>query len=590
MLFHSKLPCRILWFLILVISFGVSGFGGVSRAIQEQYKRDFENKAMFLKIPVYSEKQLVYISGQTIRPAQGSGTPRFKVGDQLRILLVEFSNEEIKFRMGGIGTQGFVEIGFRFDANLQENFPNKDVFDRALQSTFTEGLKYTEIEDAKRGFVEDQFDRSVREMAESASLNRDSVLKSIAPRVPAYQDAQREIETLKNKVQDVSSQLSQAQTENRKLEAETRSQQTELSRLKAANAALQEKIDTSTSQISRLGDELRDVKGTAQGYQKELASLQRSLNLKVDSNRDLGMQIAELGQALRKLQKDNETLTNQIASLRTNLESQQAANSRLLGENEELKSSNAKMKSTIATLTSKDDSLARQYLELKNAKEKLDDFSQTISALRTRIGGEKTSDGYHTGKVNVYLKNVLLGSLTWSIPAYLNHSESKTAEVAFMAESVDYVRLTPEERHLLRTLGEKLKIRMDLTSDSATMDVAPEKGARLHELKERDSSTWRWTVSNNGAEDVRLVLSAHLVNRNSDEISLFQQENAVISSNVIRQLRTYLQPVSLAVGVLLGFLLFGIAGIFRRSKHRDTHPKNPTGPSAPSSYVAEKKL
>jgi predicted nuclease with TOPRIM domain len=590
MRFHSKLPGRILWFLILVISFGVSGFGGVSRAIQEQYKRDFENKAMFLKIPVYSEKQLVYISGQTIRPAQGSGTPRFKVGDQLRILLVEFSNEEIKFRMGGIGTQGFVEIGFRFDANLQENFPNKDVFDRALQSTFTEGLKYTEIEDAKRGFVEDQFDRSVREMAESASLNRDSVLKSIAPRVPAYQDAQREIETLKNKVQDVSSLLSQAQTENRKLEAETKSQQTELSRLKSANAALQEKIDTSTSQISRLGDELRDVKGTAQGYQKELASLQRSLNLKVDSNRDLGMQIAELGQALRKLQKDNETLTNQIASLRTNLESQQAANSRLLAENEELKSSNGKMKSTIATLTSKEDSLARQYLDLKNAKEKLDDFSQAISALRTRIGEEKESGGYHTGKANVYLKNVLLGSLTWSIPAYLNHSESKTAEVAFMAESIDYVRLTPEERHLLRTLGDKLKIRMDLTSDSATMDVVPEKGARFRELKERDSSTWRWTINNNGAEDVRLVLSTHLVNRNSDEISLFQQENTAISSNAIRQVRSYLQPVSLAVGIILGFLLFGIVGIFRRSKHRDTHPKNPPGPSASSSYIAEKKL
>jgi predicted nuclease with TOPRIM domain len=587
MQFRRELQGRIFCLLMLIIAGATYSLAGISRAIQEQYKRDFENKAMFLKIPVYTEKQLIYVSGQTFSSAQGTGTPRYKVGDQLRILLVEFSNEEIRFRMGGIGTQGFVEVIFRFDANLQESFPNKDVFDRALQSTFTEGIKYTEIEDAKRSFIEERFDRSVREIADSASLNRESVLKSIAPRVPAYQDALREVETLKNKVQDVSAQLSQSQTENRKLESESKSQQAEFSRLKAANAALQEKIDTSTSQIARLGDDLRDAKGSTQGYQKELASIQRSLNLKVDSGRDLGMQIADLGQALRKLQKDNENQTNQAASLRTNLESQQAANARLLGENDELKTSNSQMKSTIATLTSKEDSLARQYLNLKNAKEKLDDLVQAVHTLRTRIAEEKTEGGFHSGKANLYLKNVLVGSLTWNIPAYLNHGGSQKGEVAFTAESIDYVRLTPEERHLLRTLGERLKIRMDLASDSGTMEVIPEKGTRFHELKERDSSTWRWTINNHGAEDVRLILSALLINRNSDEISLFQKENAIISSNAIRQVRGYLQPIPLVVGIILGFLLFGIVGIFRRSKHKDMHPKNP---ASPPPYVTEKKL
>ena len=227
----------------------VPSLAGVSRTIQEQYKRDYENKAMFLKIPIYSERQFIYISGQSIRPEQGSASPRYKVGDQLRILLVDFSGDEVKFRMGGIAAAGFIEIIFKFDAGLQEDFPNRDVFDRALRSTFTEGLKYTEIEDAKSGFIEEQFERSVREIAGSASTSRDSVLKSIAPYLPAYQEAQREIENLKGRVQDISGQLSQIQLEKRKLESESRALQAELARMKSSNAALQEKIDSSASQV-----------------------------------------------------------------------------------------------------------------------------------------------------------------------------------------------------------------------------------------------------------------------------------------------------------------------------------------------------
>ncbi len=586
---NHELRFRVFCLILLgILIAAVPGEAGVSRTIQEQYKREYENKAMFLKIPIYSERQLIYISGQSIRPEQGPGTPRYKVGDQLRILLVEFSSEEIKFRMGGIATAGFVEIIFKFDAGLQEDFPNRDIFDRALRSTLTEGLKYTEIEDAKSGFIEDQFERSVREIAGSASTSRDSVLKSIAPHVPAYQEAQREIENLKGRVQDISGQLSQVQSEKRKLESESKAQQAELAKLKGANAALQEKIDNSTSQVSKLGDELRDARGTAQGYQRELTNIQRSLNLKVDASRDLSMQISDLGQALRKLQKDNESQVQQISSLRTNLDAQQTANARLVGDNEELKASNRKMQSTIETLTSKEDSLASQFLSIKNQKEKLDDFSQSLGALRTRIADEKTEGGVQYGKANVYIGNVLLGTLDWSIPIYLNLGQSKSAEVSFSAESIDYVRMTPDERHILRTLGDRLKIRLDLASSSATINVAPAKDKPVHEIGERDRSTWQWNIDNHGTQDARLLLTARLINRNSNEIPLIQQERSVIASNAVRQVRSYLQPIPLAAGVILGFLLFGVVGIFRRPKRHN--PSRLQDPPQPPSYVGQKKL
>jgi predicted nuclease with TOPRIM domain len=583
---------RMFYLIISIILIPLFSIAGVSRAIQEQYKREYENKAMFLKIPIYVEKQMISISGQSFRVDQGIGTPRYKVGDQLRVLQVDFAGEEIKFRMGGIAVAGMVEIIFRFDTNLQESFPNRDVFDRALKSTITEGLKYTEIDDAKRSFVEEQFEQSIKEIAGSASISRESVLKNIAPRVPAYQDAQREIDSLRSRMQDISSQLSQSQAENRKLESESKAQQAELSRLRTSNAALQEKIENSTMQMSKLGEEVRDAKGNALGYQKELANIQRSLNLKVDAARDLTAQIADLGQALRKLQKENESLSNQVNLLRANLETQQAANGRLVRDNEELKTNNQKLQSTLGILTSKEDSLAKRYLTLSNEKDKLENFYRSIGALRTRIEEEKTEGGFYYGKANVYLKNVLLGSLSWHIPMYLNHDESGEAEVKFSAESIDYIRLSPEERSLLSTFGDQRKLRVELASDSKTVAVTPAGNKAYREIREREHSTWQWSIKNEGTRDVPLILTAGLINKNSTEIPIFQQQNTVIASNAVRRIRGYLQPIPLAAGILLGFLLFGIVGIFRRSRHRNVQSKSSpaSAPSEPQTYIKKKQL
>lgn len=578
---------RIFCMMILVLSGGLPGFAGVSRALQEQYKKEYENKAMFLKIPVYGEKQLIHISGQTVHVDPGAGAPRFKVGDQVRVLLVEFAGDEIRLKMSGIGTPGIFEFGYKFDSNLLEDFPNKDIFERAIQATLTEGLKYTEIEEAKRSFVEDQFDKSVREIAGSASISREAVLKSIAPQVPAYRDAQRDLENLKGKLQDVSGQLAQSQADNRRLESEAKTQQAELSRLKSTNAALQSRIDDSTSQISKLGDDLRDAKGSAQGYQRELASLQRSLNIKVDASRDLSAQIADLGQALHKLQKENDTLGNQVNALRASLDAQQAANARLVGSNEELKSSNSKLQATINTLTSKEDSLGRQYVNLKAEKEKLEEFANAVAAARTRIEEETTDSGMRIGKAGIYLKNVLLGSLTWKIPEHLNLNESKSGEVTFSAESIDAIRMSSEERHLRSMFGDKLKVRVDLASDSDGVEVTPETAKGYREVGERDHVSWQWSITNRGAQDARLLITSRLRNNNSSEIPVFQTEETVPISNAVRQIRGYLHPIPLAIGILLGFLLFGIVGIFRRPKKT---PARQVGAADPPAPVIHKKL
>src|SRR5262245_9594448 len=76
------------------------GFAGVSRAIQEKYKRDYENKALFMKVPIFSEKQIIAVRGRGGRPEQVTGGIRFKVGDQVRVMAVDFGGDEIKFKLG----------------------------------------------------------------------------------------------------------------------------------------------------------------------------------------------------------------------------------------------------------------------------------------------------------------------------------------------------------------------------------------------------------------------------------------------------------------------------------------------------------
>jgi len=575
---YLKFRSGFLFFILWTLASVFPAIAGVSQNIQDQYKSDFKDKVMFLKIPVYTERQVVNIKGRTYQAVSGSGAPLHKVGDKLRILQVNFSGNEIKFQLGAIASESETEIIFKFDADLLESFPNRETFDRALQSTFTEGLKYKDIEDAKINFLKEEFDRSVGQIAYTTSLERQFVLEQIGPLIPDYRETQSERDTLRSQVQDISAQLTQTQADNRKLESEVGEQTAELSRIKGTNSSLQEKINSSGVQASRLDQELRDAKRKIQNFERQIADIQSTLNVEADSKRDLT--------------RNNEELTDRISALQKDLEDQKTSNVKLTDEIGDKNKKIRNLNGTINSLTSNKDSLGRQYVQLKEEKEQLDDFALTVEALQARIVEEKIEGGRFHGKANIYLNDVQLGSLNWSIPSYLNHNEGGTGEATFSAESIDYVQTTPEVRHLLQTLGEKLRIRLDLVALSETMTMNSDNAAEPQELGEREDFTWNWQITNNGTQDVSFLLSAHLINSDSREISLFRKEHMIASSNPIRRIRSLLQPVPLGIGAILGFLLFGIVGIFKRPpKSRKAPPKaTSSGPAEPKHYVGEKKL
>jgi hypothetical protein len=97
--------------------------------------------------------------------------------------------------------------------------------------------------------------------------------------------------------------------------------------------------------------------------------------------------------------------------------------------------------------------------------------------------------------------------------------------------------------------------------------VKPAKESMLEEIGERDRAVWNWSILNRGSQDGRFLLVVQLVNKNGDEIPLIQTEPLIVSSNLVRQVRSYLQPIPLVLGVVLGSLLMGIASLFRRGRH-----------------------
>jgi hypothetical protein len=249
------------------------------------------------------------------------------------------------------------------------------------------------------------------------------------------------------------------------------------------------------------------------------------------------------------------------------------------------------MKDTIETLTSKEDSLARQYLDLKRAKENVDNVILSIDTLNARTIQEKTEDGNSAGRVGIFLRNIQLGTIDWRLPEHLSHNEQQTGVFSFSTDSIDYVKVSPEERRILRSLGDRLRLQVKLSSNLSTMEVKPEKDEAVQEVGERDKATWRWRIFNSGTQDTHLALAVHLINKNADDIPLFQREQLVTSSSVARQVRSFLQPIPIGLGALIGILLFSIAGLFRNSKRSErTVKRRAAKPPDPPPYIDQKQL
>ena len=120
----------------------------VAREIRDEYVQRFENKAVFLKVPVRGLQQVIHVldSGAKLDRGNLNQPVSFKVGDQVRIIDVNFRDRTVRFRFSSVGTNREGSLEFRFPASTQQTFPQRENFEKSLASSLTEGLSYKELE------------------------------------------------------------------------------------------------------------------------------------------------------------------------------------------------------------------------------------------------------------------------------------------------------------------------------------------------------------------------------------------------------------------------------------------------------------
>lgn len=220
-------------------------FAGMDRVLQEKYRRRFENKALFLRIPIRAEKHVIYVGERGLDAERRPGNLfRFKVGDQVRVYNISFGGEEIKFKIGSLDATKQSDVIFKFPTSLQESFPEQ-VFDLTLANTFTEGLSYTDIDEAKQKFLGDQFDKMVSDLAATSNTSREFVMQALVEKVPAFASGKRELRNLEAKNGELQQQLGQLNSRIRNLELEQKQLHAENTRLRSQAEAIRSELNSS---------------------------------------------------------------------------------------------------------------------------------------------------------------------------------------------------------------------------------------------------------------------------------------------------------------------------------------------------------
>ena len=347
---------------LFVIFFSMSLWlnAGVRREIENWYVHNYENKALFLKIPIRGRRQIVHVSDTrpTLDPGSATSPLLFKVGDQVRITDVSFRNDSVRFKIASLEFSGQGEIAFRFPRQLEQDFPQRGNFDLALEATLTEGLSYTDIDSAKEEFIKSQFDQFVQQLARSNNTSDDFVVKTLGEQVPTYRLATSKLAEVEQILLEETEARQQIQSDLAPLRAELDQTKTQLSTLQSERDSLETKVTSAERQTDEFRKSTRD-------YEQQIESLVKNLNLKSSSATSLSAQVKILNESITTLQKERISRARELLDATTQLVQYQEKNQTLSKELQKTQNDKDKVWEDLRLLTSNRKSLEARYLAIK---------------------------------------------------------------------------------------------------------------------------------------------------------------------------------------------------------------------------------
>ena len=561
----------------------------VGREIRDEYVQRFENKAVFLKIPVRGLQQVVHVldSGAKLDRGNLNQPVSFKVGDQVRIIDVNFRDDKVRFRFSSVDTTREGSLEFRFPAPTQQAFPQRENFEKSLASSLTEGLSYKELESAKGEFIRGQVKTLVREFAATTNTPDDVVLRTIVEDSPQYQALERESSQIQQKNQVLDRDVSRLGRASREQRARIADMTVELDRLRTQVRELERDENLAARTRQSLEGQLKDA-------QVKMNELLGSLNLKAASNSELDNRMQSLSTGIESARREREKLSEELAQARADLNEREQANSKLTGDLMKVRDRNQRLSSELRSLTSNKDSIQSQFLQAKRQSDALEMASRLSAGLRLERSFQER-EGRPLEIADLYLLSKRIGRLEIETPEH----PGQICRIKFLMESPDRVEFQEEERVLFDSLGETFKIEPSWSFTGDRLRAVLMEGEPAREAKPREAVEWAWILEGEISEPERAQLRVLFVNSDDQKISLDPHEFYLTPPGLMFYLIRSFSPVSLGAGVFLGLIFAGVAGLFRRrspskpsrrSKPSKRRPTQPVPEKPDREYVIKKRL
>jgi predicted nucleic acid-binding Zn-ribbon protein len=561
----------------------------VGREIRDEYVQRFENKAVFLKIPVRGLQQVVHVldSGAKLDRGNLNQPVSFKVGDQVRIIDVNFRDDKVRFRFSSVDTTREGSLEFRFPAPTQQAFPQRENFEKSLASSLTEGLSYKELESAKGEFIRGQVKTLVREFAATTNTPDDVVLRTIVEDSPQYQALERESSQIQQKNQVLDRDVSRLGRTSREQRARIADMTVELDRLRTQVRELERDENLAARTRQSLEGQLKDA-------QVKMSELLGSLNLKAASNSELDNRMQSLSAGIESARREREKLSEELAQARADLNQREQANSKLTADLKKVRDRNQRLSSELRSLTSNKDSIQSQFLQAKRQSDALEMASRLSAGLRLERSFQEL-EGRPLEIADLYLLSKRVGRLEIEAPDH----PGQICRMKFLMESPDRVEFQEEERVLFDSLGETFKIEPSWSFTGDRLRAVLMEGEPAREAKPREAVEWTWILEGEISEPEQAQLRVLFVNSDDQKISLDPHEFYLTPPGLMFYLIRSFSPVSLGAGVFLGLIFAGVAGLFRRrspskpsrrSKPSKRRPTQPAPEKPDREYVIKKRL
>lgn len=543
-------------FKLFVIFFSMSLWlnAGVRREIENWYVHNYENKALFLKIPIRGRRQIVHVSETrpTLDPGSAASPLLFKVGDQVRITDVNFRNDSVRFKIASLETNGQGEIAFQFPRQLEQDFPQRGNFDVALEATLTEGLSYTDIDSAKEEFITSQFDQFVQQLARSNNTSDDFVMKTLGEKIPAYRLATSKLEEVEQELLEETEALQQIQSDLAPLKAELDQTRIQLSTLRAERDGFATKIKSAERQT----DEFR--KSTRE-YEQQVESLVKNLNLKSSSATSLSARVKILNESITTFQQERIRRARELQDATTQLAEHQEKSQTLSQELQKTQKDRDKVWQDLRLLTSNRKSLEARYLAIKRENEKFQDTSLLANSLYLKRRVEPREEGLFQ-LADLYLLSQPIATLEIQIPPYAG----TVHPVRFEVKSPEIVKFTEEERKIYEVLGETLKIQTSWQTRSDNLKIVLLDKEPIQTVGPREKIEWQWMFQGDISQPEQVSLVTHLISPDGTEIFLGSQDFTVSPGQMFARLRHSFSLISLLAGVVLALAALGLVFTFRK--------------------------